>query len=133
MACAALGVALAAVAPASADVPAPGALPAAPAATPVNPIGQEQTVQNWILCTSEANAESIAKARIDGVEPALKIYSDLSSTKACGLFPVLRVILEQSLYELPAGGAHQTRVYRASVNIGSGWPTGFVISGGLAD
>jgi hypothetical protein len=135
MVCAGFGVAIVAGAPAFADAPVPGALsPAsAPAIAAAGRIGQEQTVQNWILCTSEANAESIAQARAGGVEPALKIYADLQSTKACGVFPVLRVILQQSLYESPAGDTHQTRVYRASVSIGEGWPTGFVISGGLAD
>ena len=133
MVCAGFGVAILAGAPAFADAPVPGALPPAPAIAAAGQIGQEQTVQNWILCTSEANAESIAKARAGGVEPALKIYTDLQSSKACGVFPVLRVILQQSLYESPAGDTHQTRVYRASVSIGADWPTGFVISGGLAD
>jgi len=95
--------------------------------------GKEMTVQNWILCTTQANAESIAKARADGVEPALKVYGDLKTNKACGLFPTLKVILRQSLYDSVPGKGHQTHVYRASVNLGTEWPTGFVVSGALAE
>ena len=129
--CAAFAVA---ALPALAEAPSAAVLSSAPTAGSgsTDTIGKEQMVQNWILCTSEENAESIARARQDGVEPALKVYGDLASAKACGVFPVLRVILEQPLYQSPEGG-HQTRVYRASVNIGTGWPTGFVIYGGLAD
>jgi hypothetical protein len=116
-----------------------GVLPAAPGAGgigigigEINQLDKEMTVQNWILCTTQANAESIAKARADGVEPALKIYGDLKTTKACGLFSTLKVILRQSLYESGVK-EHRTRVYRASVNLGTEWPTGFVISGVLAE
>jgi hypothetical protein len=91
------------------------------------------TVQNWILCTTEANAESIAKARAEGLEPARKVYGALQSSKACGQFGALRVILRQSLYESAPGAGHRTRVYRASVSLGSEWPTGFVVSGGLTE
>jgi hypothetical protein len=96
-------------------------------------IDTEMTVQNWILCTTEANAESIARARADGIEPARKVYGDLRNSKACGQFPAMRVILRQSLYESAPGAGPQTRVYRASVNLGSEWPTGFVVSGGLTE
>ena len=139
--CAALSLALApAWAPAWALADATvGALPALPGAGglgigagEISQLDKEMTVQNWILCTTEANAESIAKARINGVEPALKVYGDLKTTKVCGLFPTLKVILRQSLYE-STGKEHRTRVYRASVNLGSEWPTGFVISGVLAE
>jgi hypothetical protein len=119
-------------APALADVATPGVLPAAPNSE-AGVLGKELTVQNWIICTTEANAESIAKARGDGIEPAFKVYSDLQSSKACGVFPVLKVILRQPLYESGPGIEHRTRVYRASVNIGADWPTAFVVSGGLGD
>src|SRR5262249_2000976 len=109
-------------APVLADVPGGGALPVGPADQ--DPIGKEMTVQNWVLSTTEANAESIAKARLGGVEPAFKVYSDLQSTKACGIFASLKVILRQSLYESDAAQPHHTKVYRASVNLGTDWPTG---------
>ena len=136
--CAGLGLALVAAttAPALAEATV-GVLP--PSVAPgiglgeVDQFGKEMTVQNWILCTTQANAESIAKARADGVEPALKVYADLKTTKSCGLFPTLKVILRQSLYEsTPAKGQH-THVYRASVNLGTEWPTGFVVSGALGE
>jgi len=135
--CAGLGLALIAVtagAPAFADATV-GVVPPASATLPALGIDQfdkEMTVQNWILCTTQANAEQIAKARADGIEPALKVYGDLQTTKACGLFPTLKVILRQSLYESP-GKEHHARVYRASVNLGSAWPTGFVVQGALAE
>jgi fumarylacetoacetate (FAA) hydrolase family protein len=123
------------VVPALADAPLPGILPGA-AAVDVDQIGTELTVQNWVLCTTQANAESIAKARAGGVEPAFKAYSDLQTSKACGVFAVLKVILRQSLYDSAAASPHRTRVYRASVNLGAAgaeWPTGFVISGAFSE
>lgn len=118
--------------PAFAEAVAPGVLSLSPVPGDTGEIGREMTVQNWILCTSQANAESIAKARAEGVEPALKVYGDLSRTKACGAFASMKVILRQSLYEAPASAKNGARVYRASVNFGTEWPTGFVISGVLA-
>src|SRR5260221_5637415 len=126
-----LGMALAA-GPALAEVVVPGVLPAGPNASESGDFGKELTVQNWIICTTEANAESIAKARADGVESARKVYTDLQGTKACGMFPMLKVILRQSLYD-SAPSSHRTQVYRASVNIGDNWPTAFVISGAMAE
>jgi hypothetical protein len=124
---------IAAAVPAFAEAVAPGVLSVSPAARDGDQFGKEMTVQNWILCTSQANAESIAKARAGGVEPALKVYGDLQSTKACGLLPVMKVILRQSVYESPVEVKHSTRVYRASISLGDGWPTGFVVSGGTTD
>ena len=131
--CVALAGTLAMGSTAFADVAPQALAPTLPVAPAVDQMGHEMTVNNWILCTSEDNAESIAKARADGVEPALKVYADLEHNRACGVFPVLRVILEQSLYDSGTAATHRTRVYRASVNVGGGWPTGFVIYGGLAD
>jgi hypothetical protein len=122
-----------AITPAFAEAVAPGVLSLNPVTPGIDQIGKEMTVQNWILCTSQANAESIAKARADGVEPALKLYGDLLRTKACGVFASMKVILRQSLYESPAAVKQATRVYRASVNFGTEWPTGFVISGVLSE
>src|ERR1700704_6214310 len=121
-----------AVTPAFAELVAPGVLSLNPAAPAAEQIGKEMMVQNWILCTSQANAESIAKARADGVEPAMKLYGDLQLTKACGVFPTMKLILRQSLYESPVEVKNTTRVYRASVNLGTEWPTGFVVYGVLA-
>ena len=125
--------ALLASAPVLADVSSPGVLPPGPNAADAGDLGKELTVQNWIICTTQANAESIARARSGGIEPAFKVYTDLKTAKACGVFPVLKVILRQPLYESATGPQHRTRVYRASVNIGGDWPTAFVVSGGLGD
>jgi hypothetical protein len=118
--------------PAFAEAVAPSVLSLNPATPATDQFGKEMTVQNWILCTSQSYAESIARARADGVEPALKIYGDLLLTKACGVFPTMKVILRQSLYESPIEVKNATRVYRASVNLGTEWPTGFVIYGVLS-
>jgi hypothetical protein len=61
----------------------------------------------------------------------MKLYGDLQRTKACGVFATMKVILRQSLYESPAEVKNATRVYRASVNFGTEWPTGFVVFGAL--
>ena len=42
-----------------------------------------------------------------------KVYGDLKTTKVCGLFPTLKVILRQSLYE-STGKEHRTRVFQRS-------------------
>src|SRR5947209_8095047 len=88
---------VAGAAPALADVGAP-TLTVQPSVPGSDQLGKEITVNNWILCTSQDNAESIAKARGAGVEPALKVYDDLQHNRACGVFPALRVILQQALY-----------------------------------
>ncbi len=109
---------------------------AAPTARPAihdYELGTELTVENWILCTTQEYAESIARARATGVEPALKVYGDLRDTKSCGLFPQLHVILKEALYQSGPDIVHDTRVYSASVSIGPDWPTGFVVYGGLSD
>jgi hypothetical protein len=94
-------------------------------------LGREMTVQNWILCTQQAFAERIAQARALGEESARKVYGDLATTKSCGVFATLKVILREPVYATAPGVDHQTRVYRASVSIGGDWPTGFVVYGGL--
>jgi hypothetical protein len=116
-----------------AEAVAPGFLTRSLTAPEADQFGKEMTVQNWILCTTQAHAESIAKARADGIEPALKLYDALKGSKACGMFPSMRVILRSALYESPAGVKQPTRVYRASVNLGTDWPIGFVVYGVTSD
>jgi hypothetical protein len=115
--------------PAQAELIAPGVIWRGATVPESDVFGKEMTVQNWILCTTQAHAESIAKARAQGIEPALKLYGELQSSKACGMFPSMRVILRASLYQSPIEVKHTTRVYRASVNLGSEWPIGFVVDG----
>jgi hypothetical protein len=115
-----------------AEIVAPGFVERSVTAPEADQFGREMTVQNWILCTTQAHAESIAKARAEGIEPALKVYDALKGSKACGLFPSMRVILRASLYQSPAEAKNATRVYRASVNLGAEWPIGFVVYGVIA-
>jgi hypothetical protein len=49
------------------------------------------------------------------------------------MFPVLKVIVRQSLYESPVEVKNATRVYRASINLSDGGPTCFVVSGVTAE
>jgi hypothetical protein len=126
---AAMLMALPAGTPVLAEVVVPGFLARAITAPDADLFNKEMTVQNWILCTTQEHAESIAKARAQGIEPALKVYDALKGSKLCGLFPSMRVILRASLYQSPAEVKHATRVYRASVNLGTEWPTGFVVYG----
>jgi hypothetical protein len=93
--------------------------------------GKEVVVRDWFLCISQPFAESIVKAWSGGVGQAEKVYADLKATKSCGQFPELRVILHESVYESGPEVDHVARVFAAQVNLGGGWPTGFVVFGGL--
>lgn len=118
---------------------APERLDPAPAAkAPAKPIvpleyvfGKEMVVRNWVLCSSRPFAESIVNAWSGGGDRAEKVYADLKAAKSCGLFPELRVILHESVYEGGPDLDHVARVFAARVNLGGGWPTGFVVFGGL--
>ena len=116
---------------------APGELdPADGSAAIVSPLeyqlDKEMVVRDWVICTTQSFAESIARARDTGLEAAQKVYTDLKDAKSCGLFPELRVILRERLYQSAPGLDHEAQVFAASVNIGGGWPSGFVVNGGLA-
>jgi hypothetical protein len=120
---------------------APDALPAeepAPTATGVGaPIDYaletEMVVHNWVLCVSQPLAEQLAKARNAGPESARSAYTSLAGERACGQFPELRVILQQSLYESPRDAGYDARVFGALVNLSGDWATAFVVSGSLPD
>jgi len=93
----------------------------------------KMVVHGWVLCVSEATAETIVKARDRGIDEVLAAYADLRAAKSCGQFPELQVILHEPVYQSGAKVDFDARVYAASVNIGGGWPDGFVIYGALPD
>ncbi|CAN5242576.1 hypothetical protein BH10PSE9_BH10PSE9_13110 [soil metagenome] len=112
--------------------PAPAAKAPAKTIVPLEYVfGKEVVVRNWVLCISQPFAESIVNAWSGGVSQAEKVYADLKAAKSCGQFPELRVILHESVYESGPGVDHVARVFAAQVNLGGGWPTGFVVFGGL--
>ena len=135
----AAALALAVALPGGSFAAAPVALDPAPAAkAPAKTIvpleyvfGKEAVVRNWVLCISQPFAESIVKAWSGGVDEAEKVYADLKAAKSCGQFPELRVILHESVYESGPEIDHVARVFAAQVNLGGGWPKGFVVFGGL--
>jgi hypothetical protein len=96
-------------------------------------LGTEMVVHDWVLCVSQDSAESIAKARSKGMAEALAAYADLKAAKTCGQFPELHVILRQAVYQSDPQIDHMAGVFAASVNIGGGWPDGFVVYGGLSE
>jgi hypothetical protein len=81
------------------------------------------------LCISQTVAESLARARADGVEAALAAYDDLKAAKSCGRFSELRVVLHKSLYASVADDNAQ--VFSAAVNISGRWANAFLVEGGL--
>jgi hypothetical protein len=137
--CRAAIVALMSIAPAWAA--APDALPAeeqAPVATgigaPINyALETEMVVHNWVLCVSQPLAEQLAKAREAGATSARSAYATLAGERVCGLFPELRVILQQSLYESRKDAGYDARVFGALVNLSGDWATAFVVSGSLSE
>jgi hypothetical protein len=133
-------VALGLIAPAAWSA-APDALPVEEPAPVVSGIAApidyaletEMVVHNWVLCVSQPLAEQLARARDGGPESARSAYASLAGERACGLFPELRVILQQSLYESPKDAGYDARVFGALVNLSGDWATAFVVSGSLAD
>jgi hypothetical protein len=107
----------------------PPAFDTLPAASADFQLGTELVVHDWVLCVSQSSAEQIAKARDEGVAAARAAYADLKAAKSCGQFRELHVILHQPVYE----SDRDARAFAASVNIGGGWPDGFVVYGALPD
>ena len=104
--------------------------PTRPAVSPppsLQTIGTEQVVRNWILCTTQPIAESIARASEEGTTAIVDLYTELAETKVCGQFPELRVILRERLFNAGSIMDDRAQVFSASVKIGDGWPTGFVV------
>ena len=93
----------------------------------------EMVVQNWVLCVSQPFAEQLARAREAGPESARSTYADLAGTRSCGVFPQLRVILQQSLYVSGGDAGYDARVFGALVNLSGDWATAFVVSGSLSE
>jgi hypothetical protein len=96
-------------------------------------LGTELVVRNWILCTTQPFAESIARAWPSGPAAVLDVYTELAEARSCGQFPEMRVILLERLYESGPAIDNNARVFSASVKIGDGWPTGYVVFVGLPD
>lgn len=93
----------------------------------------EMVVQNWVLCVSQPFAEQLARAREAGPDSARSTYADLAGARSCGVFPQLRVILQQSLYVSGGDAGYDARVFGALVNLSGDWATAFVVSGSLPD
>jgi hypothetical protein len=115
-----------AAAPADID---PGSGPAAPTYR----LDTVLVVHDWVLCTTQASAESLARAREAGVSAAEKAYADLAAAKTCGRFRKLGVLLREPLYHTAPGFDFDARVFGALVNVGAGWQNGFVVAGGLPE
>lgn len=93
----------------------------------------EMVVRNWVLCISQPLAEQLARARKGGAESARTTYADLAGARSCGLFPELRVILQQPLYVSGGDAGYDARVFGALVNLSGDWATAFVVSGSLSE
>lgn len=107
---------------------------AAPAITVISTgdpykLDTEMTVKNWVLCVSERGAESLVKAREESREKGDAVYASLRDGKSCGLFPEMRVILQQSLYEPAPAAAYHARVFDALIQFSGQWAKGYVVSG----
>jgi hypothetical protein len=90
-------------------------------------------VHDWVLCTTQSSAESLARAREDGVSAAQRTYDQLAAAKTCGKFRKLGVLLREPLYHTAPGFDFDARVFGALVNVGAGWQNGFVVAGGLPE
>jgi hypothetical protein len=85
-------------------------------------------VHNWVLCVSQPSAEAIARARVESIAQAEKVYADLATAKSCGKFPKLGVLLQKQLFPQIGQAADLVRVFAAQVNIGVGWQNAYVVS-----
>jgi hypothetical protein len=120
--------------PGSALAAAPADLdPGGEPAVPTYQLGTVLVVHDWVLCTTQASAESLARAREAGVSAAEKAYADLAAAKTCGRFKKLGVMLREPLYHTAPGLDVDARVFDALVNVGAGWQNGFVVAGGLPE
>ncbi len=115
------------------DEPTPSPAFAAPVTVNDFQLDTEMVVHGWVLCISENSAEKIVKARDGGIDEAIAAYADLKALKSCGQFPELHVILHEPVYQSDPNVDVDARVFAASVNIGGGWPNGFVVYGALPD
>jgi hypothetical protein len=88
----------------------------------------EMTVHNWVLCISADRAERLVKARGESREKGIAVYGDLKSAKACGMFPEMRVILQQPVYEPAATSSDDGHVFDALVRVSGQWAKAFVVS-----
>ena len=93
----------------------------------------EMVVHDWVLCVSQPLAEQLARAREAGPDSARTTYADLAGARSCGLFPELRVILQQPLYVSSGDAGYDARVFGALVNLSGDWASAFVVSGSLSD
>ena len=92
-------------------------------------LGTEMVVRDWVLCVSQAFAETLAKARAASVADAVAAYSGLKASKSCGQFSELKVVLHKPLYASAANDNAQ--VFSAAVSISGQWANAFLVEGGL--
>jgi hypothetical protein len=119
-----------AAAPDNLDDATPALQPPAGVIAPLEyQLNTQMVVRDWVLCVSQAYAESLAKARAAGLDKALATYSDLKASKSCGQFTELTVVLHQSLFAAAAGDNAQ--VFSAAVSIAGRWANAFLVEGGL--
>ena len=108
---------------------APDLLDPEPAATAEYELDTVLVVHNWVLCVTEASAETVARAHRAGAEALAETYTDLAAAKICGRFQKLGVMLKTPLYRSGPGSDHEARVFAALVNIGVGWQDAYVVTG----
>ena len=94
-------------------------------------LGTEVVVHDWVLCVSQAYAETIARARARGADQARTVYSDLAAAKSCGQFPEMHVILHEPVYPDANGVGGGAQVFSAAVSLAGRWANAFVVEGGL--
>jgi hypothetical protein len=93
----------------------------------------EMVVHDWVLCTSQAMAEQLVRAREESVEEARSAYENLKSARSCGQFSELRVILRERLYSTASGSDYDARAFGALVKFSDEWASAFVVYGSLPD
>ena len=90
----------------------------------------EMTVENWFLCISQPQAETLVKAREESVDAAQKAYAQLSAAKSCGQFNEMHVILQKAVYESAPDSDFRGHIFNALVKFSGSWANGYVISVG---
>ncbi len=94
-------------------------------------LGTEVVVHDWVLCVSQAYAETFARAWASGADQARAAYSDLAAAKSCGRFPEMHVILHEPVYPGANDAGDGAQVFSAAVSLAGRWANAFVVEGGL--
>jgi hypothetical protein len=119
-----------AAAPAAAEPEIQSTHPAIITANDPFQLDVEMTVKNWFLCISQPFAEKLVQAREVSVEKANAAYEELKTTRSCGQFSEMHVILEQNVYQSAPGSEYRGRIFNARINFAGAWANGFVVSDG---